>query len=397
MWLRRSLKIAMNDAEDLLILCANLARRKDRRFALEMGVGHLLGVPIQFLEAVDGSEIAEARIAKFPKGTTPANFAVRLTKRIALRMFLKSGKRHLLYLEDDVAFREEFEETLRDAMELEVDLFFLGGNQIEDPIPRGRWYECRYLFANHAVLFSREGARKVLAMLGEWQFPQSDVEIAENIRSGRLRAFCQPEWVAFQRRTRSDNCGHPGDVDLGDGASPLMEGDDLAVLDAALNEAKVVLEYGSGFSTVHLGNRLKDWGRLVSVEHDRRWFDQVTTLLREQNLKNVTLLLREPKTGPPHSDFQRFSERNLREYIEAPQKYLKEGDVDLVFVDGRQRINCALAAARLMKPGGYLMIHDFWPTLRYRARLPELLEQYDYLLESPSRERDQGLAVFRKR
>jgi hypothetical protein len=26
-----------------------------------------------------------------------------------------------------------------------------------------------------------------------------------------------------------------------------------------------------------------------------------------------------------------------------------------------------------------------------------LLEQYDYLLESPSRERDQGLAVFRKR
>ena len=234
-------------------------------------------------------------------------------------------------------------------------------------------------------------------MLGEWQFPQSDVEIAENIRSGRLRAFCPPEWVAFQRRTRSDNCGHPGDVDLGDGASPLMEGDDLAVLDAALNEAKVVLEYGSGFSTVHLGNRLKDWGRLMSVEHDRRWFDQVTTLLREQNLKNVTLLLREPKTGPPHRDFQRFSERNLREYIEAPQKYLKEGDVDLVFVDGRQRINCALAAARLMKPGGYLMIHDFWATLRYRARLSELLEQYDYLLESPSGEQNQGLAVFRKR
>ena len=124
----------MNDAEDLLILCANLARRKDRRFALEMGVGHLLGVPIQFLEAVDGSEIAEARIAKFPKGTTPANFAVRLTKRIALRMFLRSGKRHLLYLEDDVAFREEFEETLKDAMELEVDLFFLGG-EIKSRIP----------------------------------------------------------------------------------------------------------------------------------------------------------------------------------------------------------------------------------------------------------------------
>ena len=47
--------------------------------------------------------------------------------------------------------------------------------------------------------------------------------------------------MAFQRRTRSDNCGHPGDVDIGGGISPLMEGDDLAVLDAALNEAKVVV------------------------------------------------------------------------------------------------------------------------------------------------------------
>jgi len=381
----------------LSIRCANLARRKDRKFALENGIKEILGLPIEFLEAVDGSAISAKRLTRYPAGVTPANFAVRLSKRIALRNFLRSDKEYFLFLEDDVAFAEEFEAILEEAMNLNVDLVFLGGNHIEPPIARGKWCECTYLFANHALLFTRQGARKVHSMLGEWQFAQSDVEIAENIKAGRLKALCPPEWVAFQRKTSSDNCGHEGDVELGVGAMPYMLGDDLAVLDAALNDAKVVVEYGSGASTVHIGNRLKNWGTLVSVEHDYEWFEKVQTVLSEQECGNVKLLLREPVTGKPMTPFQRFSEKCLRAYIDAPLGQVEAGSADLVFVDGRQRINCALVAAKLLKRSGYLMIHDFWPRLRYRARLPELLKLYDYLLESPCRENDQGLAVFVKK
>jgi len=146
-----------------------LARRKDRRFALEKGVGDILGWPIEFIEAVDGSGISQARIGKYPKGTTPSNFAVRLTKRIALRKFQRSDSSHLLFLEDDVAFTEDFEDVLSEAVETDADLVYLGGHHIEVPVPAGEWMECRYLSANHAVLFFREGARKVLSMLGEWK------------------------------------------------------------------------------------------------------------------------------------------------------------------------------------------------------------------------------------
>ena len=73
--------------------------------------------------------------------------------------------------------------------------------------------------------------------------------------------------------------------------------------------------------------------------------------------------------------------KELASYIAAPGEEIDAGSVDLVFVDGRQRINCALAAAKLLKKGGYLMIHDFWPRFRYRARLPELRAHYDYLNE----------------
>jgi GR25 family glycosyltransferase involved in LPS biosynthesis len=112
--------------QTLLILCANLARRKDRKFALERGFGSVLGEKIQFLTAVDGSRISGYRIERYPKGVSPSNFAVRLSKRIALRNFLKTNRSHLLFLEDDVAFSEEFEDTLQRGMDRNTDLIFLG-------------------------------------------------------------------------------------------------------------------------------------------------------------------------------------------------------------------------------------------------------------------------------
>ncbi|MFT6863860.1 MAG: hypothetical protein ACJAVK_002422 [Akkermansiaceae bacterium] len=87
------------------------------------------------------------------------------------------------------------------------------------------------------------------------------------------------------------------------------------------------------------------------------------------------------------------------EYIKAPHKHLKNGEADLIFVDGRERIDCALASAKLLQDGGLLMIHDFWPRTRYRDRLPELLGVYDYLFETPGGEGEslQGMAVFQKK
>ena len=395
----RNLIVPVQLSASFEIRSISLLRRTDRRFVLVNGIDKILGQPIVFQEAVDGSRIPVERLARYPEKTTPANFAVRLTKRLALRKFLRTDKSHLLFLEDDVAFAPEFEEVLADSFRLETDLVFFGGNHYHPPRPTDdpKWLKCHFLFDNHALLFTREGARKVLSMLGEWRYPQSDIEIGRNIEQGRLKALCPPEWVAFQRDTKSDNWGGARSATFAEGAIPYMLGDDLALLDAALNEAKVVVEYGSGASTIHIGNRLRDWGSLVSVEHDPEWFAKVGGFLEDQNLDNVTLLLREPKTGKTIRPWQRFSDREMADYVTAPRSEVGEGTADLVFVDGRQRINCALEAVKLLKSGGLLMVHDFWPRFRYRARLPELLVHYDYLLESPCLEKDQGMALFRRK
>jgi predicted O-methyltransferase YrrM len=283
-------------------------------------------------------------------------------------------------------------------MERGFEMLFLGGAHHEAPEGEGRWRRCRQTYNNHALLFSRDGALKALGILGQWNRVWSDRELQSAMAAGRIRAWCVQPWVAYQRETKSDNFGNTDCVTIAEGARPMMSGDDLAVLDAALNFCRTVVEYGSGGSTVHLGMRLKGWGRLVSVEHNRRWYDRVKSVLTELDLP-VTYLLSEPKPLREGDGPWRYLPGQMDGYVKAPRGSVNDGEVDLVFVDGRERIRCALEAAALLKPGGLLMIHDFWPRLRYRARLSELLAYYDYLFEAPGIEgKDpQGMAVFQRR
>ena len=190
--------------------------------------------------------IPEWKLARFPPETTASGYAVRLTKRLALRRFLQSEESHLVYLEDDVVVTEDFDDTVAEAMRRDHEVVFLGGGHHTPPEGEGRWRRCRKTFNNHALLLNRVGARKLLRILGTWTEAWSDRELQAAMGRGAIDAWCVDPWVAFQRATNSDNWGNLDCVELGQIAPPMMLPDDLAVLDAALNFSKVVLEYGSG-------------------------------------------------------------------------------------------------------------------------------------------------------
>lgn len=107
---------------------------------------------------------------------------MRLSQRLALRKFLQSAKAEdesLLLLEDDAAFSPGFEEVLTKALQADVDLVFLGGTHLKPPKPIEEefWMKCTSLYDNQAIVFTREGARKTLSMLGQWRVSGNDVEI----------------------------------------------------------------------------------------------------------------------------------------------------------------------------------------------------------------------------
>lgn len=98
-----------------------------------------------------------------------------------------------------------------------------------------------------------------------------------------------------------------------------------------LTDEMNVFEYGSGHSTLYLQGRVK---RLVSVEHDIRWYDHI-----KNKIKKADYALLHPE-----------------EYPESILNYPK--GFDLIIIDGIYRERCARAARQKINQGGYIILDD---------------------------------------
>ena len=119
---------------------------------------------------------------------------------------------------------------------------------------------------------------------------------------------------------------------------PWLTPDSVKFLSQTLRSSDVGLEFGSGRSTLWLASRL---AYLVSVESDRVWFDRVQETLRESG----------------HRD-----DRVSLVFAEQPDEYLAMppglDGLDFCLIDGKYRDRCARLAARIVKPGGLLVVDD---------------------------------------
>lgn len=98
-----------------------------------------------------------------------------------------------------------------------------------------------------------------------------------------------------------------------------------------------VLEFGSGASTVWFSKRTEN---LVSVEHDKYWYDRVRNILEEDDCCNpVNYILKRQQYYNVCNDF--------------PDEFF-----DLILVDGKHRFKCINRSIRVLKKGGILMIDN---------------------------------------
>jgi predicted O-methyltransferase YrrM len=113
-----------------------------------------------------------------------------------------------------------------------------------------------------------------------------------------------------------------------------------------------VLEWGSGYSTIEIARRVKS---VVSIESEENWFYLVNNKLSEEKLSNTELF---------HVPISRYlinnGEGNLeqcRSYVDKPKELNKM--FDIIFIDGRARVECARVAKTLLKPNGLVIVHDY--------------------------------------
>jgi SAM-dependent methyltransferase len=150
--------------------------------------------------------------------------------------------------------------------------------------------------------------------------------------------FLRRVWYFFYERA------HPTEPFVAPGA--------IRFLDGALPRQGIGLEWGSGRSTQWFARRL---GRLVVVEHDGVWYEQVRRQLQEAGIGNVDYRLI-PLDHPPQEPTRPIYDPVPR-YVALAEEF-PDACFDFVEVDGHYRQACARAALAKIKPGGLLLVDD---------------------------------------
>jgi len=125
---------------------------------------------------------------------------------------------------------------------------------------------------------------------------------------------------------------------------PWWSRDAIDVVEQILHEDDIALEFGSGRSTIWIGQRVK---KVTSVEHNKSWFEKVSTSIDKQGINNIDLSL--------------YSSENYLSVLGG----FEHNSLDFVVVDGIKRGECALKSFPILKKGGVMVIddaHRFFPS-----------------------------------
>jgi len=145
---------------------------------------------------------------------------------------------------------------------------------------------------------------------------------------------------------------------------PWMSFPVIKMLESIINKDSRVFEYGSGGSTLFFSKRVKE---LVSVEHDRYWYQTVKEIITNRGCENINYKLVVPTyidnydptlVSIPEayvSGDDNSVGMSYESYAKAISAY-PDNYFDLVVVDGRCRPSCMFHALNKVKINGFLLL-----------------------------------------
>lgn len=132
---------------------------------------------------------------------------------------------------------------------------------------------------------------------------------------------------------RSMEGGNP--VDLDGNPVPWMNYPIVELLKARIPADAVVFEYGSGGSTVFWASRVRE---IISLEYDRDWFNRISGSL-------------------PANAKLRYCAQDI-DGIYSRSAASTGSTFDVIFVDGRDRVNCVIQSRYALAETGVLVLDD---------------------------------------
>jgi predicted O-methyltransferase YrrM len=112
------------------------------------------------------------------------------------------------------------------------------------------------------------------------------------------------------------------------------------------------LEWGCGTGTIFFVRELLPLNptvRWTSVEHSKEWHGKVSVWASflPINVKNVPV---------PDESTDAVRANPMDDYVALPATLDRK--FDFIFIDGRKRRRCLIAASKILSPGGVVVLHD---------------------------------------
>ncbi|GAB0496617.1 hypothetical protein MMPV_007930 [Pyropia vietnamensis] len=145
----------------------------------------------------------------------------------------------------------------------------------------------------------------------------------------------------------------------GDGSGGLwMTPAEARLISAAMWPGMRYLEYGSGGSTRRFGGLASV---AYSIEHDADWCRQMEPTLRGTPIRMVCVPVARAPAGSggwgSRTPFDAANYTTFRDYVRAPGS-LPPSTYDVVLIDGRARVACALYILRRLSRSSVVILHD---------------------------------------
>lgn len=161
---------------------------------------------------------------------------------------------------------------------------------------------------------------------------------------------------------------------------PWMTYDAIAFLERTVTPEMNIFEWGSGGSTLFFAKHCKN---VVSIEHDTKWSETLSEIIKHDSIKNITLknitpqrvsddsqMNSQPSSNNFLSSAKKFKNYSFESYVKAIDEY-EDNYFDIIVVDGRARSSCIKRAILHLKTGGHLIV-DNSERKNYLAPFPEL-------------------------
>jgi len=166
---------------------------------------------------------------------------------------------------------------------------------------------------------------------------------------------------------------------------PYFKKNDLQMFYKYLDKAKVYFEYGAGGSTYQASIR-KNIVKMYSVESDPDWYKKVCENI--QNKEKARIIYKDLNTRKNKGYPGKIPIEDCWVYSNVI-KTIKANTVDLVLIDGRFRVACALKCFNNITKDAFIIFDDFLKRSYYK----EVLNYYE-IVEKTS---DNSMVVLKKK